>query len=67
MYEKPPFYHKPFKPSPKMTKKNVRFLVILLLWESAWIESVTILFKETQEGKDIGRYDSGTNFKEIRA
>ena len=25
MYEKPPFYHKPFKPSPKMTKKNVRF------------------------------------------
>lgn len=51
----------------KMTKKNVRFLVILLLWESAWIESVTILFKETQEGKDIGRYDSGTNFKEIRA
>ena len=24
-YEKPPFYHKPFKPSPKMTKKNVRF------------------------------------------
>lgn len=24
-------------------------------------------FKETQEGKDIGRYDSGTNFKEIRA
>ena len=42
-----------------MTKRNVRFLVILLLWESAWIESVTILFKETQEGKDIGRYDSG--------
>ena len=42
-----------------MTRRNVRFfLVILLLWESAWIESVTILFKETQEGKDIGRYDS---------
>ena len=38
-----------------------------LVSTSAWIESVTILFKETQEGKDIGRYDSGTNFKEIRA
>ena len=51
----------------KIAKKRTFFLVILLLWESAWIESVTIFFKETQEGKDIGRYDSGTNFKEIRA
>ena len=32
MYEKPPFYHKPFKPSPKMTKKNVRFFSHFILW-----------------------------------
>ena len=31
MYEKPPFYHKPFKPSPKMTKKNVRFFSHFIL------------------------------------
>lgn len=50
-----------------MTKRNVRFFSHFIVMGICMDKSVTILFKETQEGKDIGRYDSGTNFKEIRA
>lgn len=51
----------------KMTKRNVRFFSHFIVMGICMDRERHYFFKETQEGKDIGRYDSGTNFKEIRA